>query len=158
MRVASRPVLKRINVMKNTDISQGAVRPVIHMIDHESDAIEALAMAVEARNPQVAEMLYEELGRAMQHSADNMPDNIVTMNCRVEFVDETSGLRRTVKLVYPKDADIENDCLSILTPMGAGLIGMVAGETIAWPDRAGTERMLRIVGVAPPDDRNATRD
>jgi len=124
--------------MKNTDISLDAGRPVIHMIDHESDAIEAFAMAMESRNPKVAEMLYEELGRAILHSADDMPDNIVTMNCTVEFVDETSGLRRTVKLVYPKDADIENDHLSILTPMGAGLIGMVAGETIAWPDRSGT--------------------
>ncbi len=140
--------------MKETDISAGAGRPVIHMIDHESDAIEAFAMAMESRNPKVAEMLYEELGRAILHSAENMPDNIVTMNCKVEFVDETSGLRRTVKLVYPKDADIENDHLSILTPMGAGLIGMVAGETIAWPDRSGTERMLRIVEVTPPDDAN----
>tara|TARA_R110000765_G_scaffold155179_3_gene258210 strand:+ start:735 stop:1169 length:435 start_codon:yes stop_codon:yes gene_type:complete len=140
--------------MKETDISAGAGRPVIHMIDHESDAIEAFAMAMESRNPKVAEMLYEELGRAILHSAEDMPDNIVTMNCKVEFVDETSGLRRTVKLVYPKDADIENDHLSILTPMGAGLIGMVAGETIAWPDRSGTERMLRIVDVTPPDDAN----
>mgnify|MGYP003631102346 FL=1 len=140
--------------MKNTDISLDAGRPVIHMIDHESDAIEAFAMAMESRNPKVAEMLYEELGRAILHSADDMPDNIVTMNCKVEFVDETSGLRRTVKLVYPKDADIENDHLSILTPMGAGLIGMVAGETIAWPDRSGTERILRIVNVTPPDDVN----
>ena len=140
--------------MKETDISAGAGRPVIHMIDHESDAIEAFAMAMESRNPKVAEMLYEELGRAILHSAEDMPDNIVTMNCKVEFVDETSGLRRTVKLVYPKDADIENDHLSILTPMGAGLIGMVAGETIAWPDRSGTERMLRIVEVTPPDDAN----
>ncbi|WP_417593161.1 nucleoside diphosphate kinase regulator [Parasphingorhabdus sp.] len=140
--------------MKNTDISPDAGRPVIHMIDRESDAIEAFAMAMESRNPKVAEMLYEELGRAILHSADDMPDNIVTMNCKVEFVDETSGLRRTVKLVYPKDADIENDHLSILTPMGAGLIGMVAGETIAWPDRSGTERILRIVNVTPPDDVN----
>ena len=144
--------------MKKADISPGAMRPVIHMIDHESDAIEAFAMALESRNPKVAEMLYEELGRATLHSADDMPDNIVTMNCTVEFVDETSGLRRMVKLVYPKDADIENDCLSILTPMGAGLIGMVAGETIAWPDRSGTERMLRIVSVTPPDDPIASPD
>ncbi len=144
--------------MKKADISPGAMRPVIHMIDHESDAIEAFAMALESRNPDVAEMLYEELGRATLHSADDMPDNIVTMNCAVEFVDETSGVRRMVKLVYPQDADIENDCLSILTPMGAGLIGMVAGETIAWPDRSGTERMLRIVTVTPPNDPIATPD
>jgi len=144
------PVLKRTHIMKSAIIVPGPTRPVIHMIDRESDTIEAFAM--EARNPDVAELLYGELGRAVLHAAEDMPPDIVTMNCKVEFVDETSGLRRVVKLVYPKDADIENDCLSILTPMGAGLIGMVAGETISWPDRSGTERMLRIVKVTPPEN------
>jgi actin-like ATPase involved in cell morphogenesis len=36
--------------------------------------------------------------------------------------------------------------------------GMDAGETIAWPDRSATERMLRIVGVTPPDDPIASPD
>ena len=151
------PVLKRTNIMKSATIVPGAVRPVIHMIDHESDTIEALAMAMEARNPDVAELLYGELGRAVLHAAEDMPPDIVTMNCKVDFVDETSGLRRVVKLVYPKDADIENDCLSVLTTMGAGLIGMVAGETISWPDRSGTERMLRIVKVTPPENPTASQ-
>ena len=48
--------------MEHKNISQDAMRPVIHMIDHESDTIEAFAMALEARNPKVAELLYEELG------------------------------------------------------------------------------------------------
>ena len=139
--------------MEHTDTNAGSDRPVIHMIDKESDEIEALAMGMEARNPKVAELLYGELGRAEVHPADDMPPNTVTMNCKVEFVDERSGARRVLELVYPKDADIEQDRISIFTPMGAGLIGMVAGETIAWPDRSGTERMLRIVGVTPPENR-----
>ncbi len=144
--------------MKTANINPGGTRPVIHMIDHESDTIEGFAMAMEARNPKVAELLYEELGRAVLHTAEDMPPNIVTMNCTVEFIDEKSGMRRMLKLVYPKDADIGHDRLSILTPMGAGLIGMVAGETIAWPDRSGVERMLRIVNVTPPERLEASQD
>ncbi|HEY9093075.1 nucleoside diphosphate kinase regulator [Parasphingorhabdus sp.] len=139
--------------MEHKNKNPGADRPVIHMIDTESDEIEALAMAMESRNPKVAELLYEELGRADLHPAADMPVNVVTMNCKVEFVDERSGAQRVLELVYPKDADIEQDRISILTPMGAGLIGMVAGETIAWPDRSGSERVLRIVGVTPPENR-----
>ncbi|MEW4466640.1 nucleoside diphosphate kinase regulator [Parasphingorhabdus sp. JC815] len=134
------------NTKKNTD------RPVIHMIDKESDEIEALAMTMEARNPKVAELLYEELDRAVLHPADDMPPHTVTMNCKVEFVDERSGATRVLELVYPKNADIEKDRISIFTPMGAGLIGMVAGETITWPDRSGAERLLRIVNVTPPEE------
>lgn len=138
--------------MEHTQIMPAAMRPVIHMIDQESGAIEALAMAMEERNPKVAELIYEELGRAEFHAAEEMPPHTVTMNCKVEFIDERSGAQRILKLVYPKDADIDQDRISILTPMGAGLIGMVAGEAISWPDRGGAERLLRIVKVTPPEN------
>ena len=42
--------------------------------------------------------------------------------------------------------------VSILTPIGAGLIGMVAGSSIRWPDRDGSNRLLRIVEVTPSDE------
>lgn len=148
---AFHPVLKRTTNMKKIDTNPVAGRPVIHMIDEEGDAIEALAMAMEGQNSKVSELLYEELGRAEFHTIGNMPLNIVTMNCKVEFVDERSGSQRIVTLVYPKDADVEQGRISIFTPIGAGLIGMLAGETIAWPDRSGNERMLRIVAVTPPE-------
>ncbi|WP_296220348.1 GreA/GreB family elongation factor, partial [uncultured Sphingomonas sp.] len=57
--------------------------------------------------------------------------------------------RRMVELVYPGDADIAQGRVSILTPIGAGLIGMRAGRSISWPDRDGRERLLRIVSVTP---------
>lgn len=137
--------------MEQTNTNSGHDRPVIHMIDKECEEIEGLAMTMESRNPKVAELLYGELGRAELHPANEMPPNTVTMNCKVEVLDERSGSQRVLELVYPKDADIEQDRISIFTPMGAGLIGMVAGETIAWPDRSGAERMLRIVNVTPPE-------
>lgn len=115
-------------------------------------------MAREAHNPKVVEMLYVELGRAELHAADGMPPNVVTMNCNVEFIDEKSGMLRMLKVVYPQDADIGYDRLSILTPVGAGLIGMMAGETTAWPDRTGVERILRIVNVRPPENPDKIED
>ncbi|MBF6602211.1 MAG: hypothetical protein ITG03_04505, partial [Sphingorhabdus sp.] len=45
--------------MEHEDKNQDADRPIIHMIDTESDEIEALAMAMETRNPKVAELLFE---------------------------------------------------------------------------------------------------
>ena len=72
------------------------------------------------------------------------------MNATVEFVDEASGADRTVELVYPKEADISAGRISILTPIGAGLIGLRAGQSIHWPDRDGKERWLRIISVVQP--------
>src|SRR3546814_18742657 len=76
-----------------------------------------------------------------------MPEGVVTMLSTVEFVDEGSGTRRPVQMVYPADADISSGKISILTPIGAGLIGLSEGQSILWPDRDGHERCLQIVRV-----------
>ncbi len=123
-------------------------RPPIHMIDTEADRLGALAMAAEERVPQVSELLLNEIGRAKLHTRDRVPDNVVTMHATVRFVDEASGKESTYKLVYPADADISAGRISILTPVGAGLIGMREGQSILWPDRDGHERELRIVEVS----------
>lgn len=123
-------------------------RPPIHMIDTEADSLSALAMATEDRLPQVSELLLNEIGRAKLHAADRIPDNVVTMHGTVRFVDEASGKESTYQLVYPAEADISAGRISILTPVGAGLIGLREGQSILWPDREGNERELRIVEVS----------
>ncbi len=60
---------------------------------------------------------------------------------------QASGADRTVELVYPRDADISAGRVSILTPVGAGMIGLRTGQSILWPDRDGRERKLTIVKV-----------
>ena len=124
------------------------VRPPIHMIDSEADALAALAIGARQRLPQVSALLLAEIDRAMIHRPDDVPPDAVVMNARVEFRDEASGDRRTVQLVYPGQADIALGRISILTPVGAGLIGLREGQSISWPDREGRERMLTVVTVA----------
>lgn len=124
-------------------------RPPIHIIDTECEALTALALRIEDAQPVVADLLLTELERAELHSVDALPPNTVAMNSVIAYVDERSGTRRTVQLVYPQDADIEAGRISILTPIGAGLIGLAQGDAIDWPDREGQERSLRIVQVQP---------
>ena len=52
---------------------------------------------------------------------------------------------------WPRDANLDQNRLSVLTLVGAGLIGMQAGSAINWPDRSGKERCLRIVDVRQPE-------
>lgn len=132
-------------------------RPPIHMIDHEADSLTDLALGVQDRLPQVSELLLDEIGRAKIHTEARVPADVVIMNAEVEFVDEASGGARIVQLVYPRHADISANRISILTPVGAGLIGLREGQTILWPDREGRERKLTIVKVrhVQADDRGA---
>lgn len=135
--------------MESTKVARDERRPAIHLVDTECDALYALALTIQPKKPERAAMLLAELDRAHVHPAGALPGAVVTMNSKVEFVDEASGTRRTVELVYPHEADIDAGRVSILTPVGIGLIGMAAGSAILWPDRDGHQRLLRIVSVSP---------
>ncbi|MDF0543773.1 nucleoside diphosphate kinase regulator [Sphingobium sp. H39-3-25] len=126
-------------------------RPPVHMIDTQADALSDLALRTEDRNPEVSALLLEEITRAKIHVAAKIPDDVVTMHARVEFVDESRGLPHIVELVWPGEADFAAGRLSVLTPTGAGLIGLREGGSILWPDREGRERRLTIVKVTQPD-------
>lgn len=122
-------------------------RPKIHMIEEEANQLSDLALSVEGRLPQVCELLVRETSRARIYDRQSIPADVVTMGSTVEFVDEGTGAKRTVELVYPPYADISVGRVSILTPVGAGLIGLREGQTILWPDREGHKRSLVIVSV-----------
>lgn len=132
-----------------------ASRPQIHMIEEEADKLSDMALGVEERFPQVSELLLRETSRARLHSGAAIPSDVVTMGSFVEFVDEGTGAQRLVQLVYPPEADISAGRISILTPVGAGLIGLREGQSILWPDREGHERRLVIVKVQQQVDRAA---
>ena len=131
------------------DHSSGA-RPPITLIDSEAHTLAGLAHASLASSSLAAELLLEEIDRASTKPPADLPTDVVTMLSHVEFIDEASGATHSVQLVYPRDADIEQQRLSVLTPVGAGLIGMRCGTSIDWPDRSGAYRQLRIVRVVQP--------
>lgn len=122
-------------------------RPEIHLIDTEADALSELAMNTEARNPDASAKLNEEIDRALIYAESELPSHVVTMGSEVEFIDEGSKATRTVKLVWPAEADMEENRLSVMTLVGAGLIGMQEGASIEWPDRVGHVRRLQIARV-----------
>ena len=129
---------------------QGQERPPIHVLAKESDLVAGLALKVEHRQPVVAAMLLEEIERAELHDPDTMPADAVRLGSGISFMDERAGTVRNVQLVLPVDADITEARISILTPVGAALYGLRAGEAIEWPDINGNERSITILAVAPP--------
>ena len=125
-------------------------RPPIHLLAAESDMVASLALQVEHRHPVVAAMLLEEIERAELHERETLPDSAVTIGSHVDFVDERTHQLRTVELVLPATANIAEGRISILTPMGAALYGLTAGQSIDWPNLDGEERRIRILRVRQP--------
>lgn len=132
------------------------VAPRIHLSAAECDTLSELALSARHRHPQSSAMLLAELERAVICEVGDLPPDTISMNSTIDFVDERSSARHVVQLVYPVDADIGAGRISIMTPIGAGLIGMTAGHAIRWPDREGRDRLLRIISVSPPDSEQTS--
>jgi regulator of nucleoside diphosphate kinase len=125
----------------------GDARPPIHLPVSESDVVARLALQAEHRQPVVAAMLLEEIERAELHDTDTLPADVVILGSQVAFVDENTSQMRTVTLVLPAHANIAEGRISILTPMGAALYGLAAGDSIDWPDLDGHSRRIKIARV-----------
>jgi regulator of nucleoside diphosphate kinase len=123
-------------------------RPAIVLRETDAERLSNLATQMETSAPLAANLLLEEIDRAEVRADHLVPETTVGMHSVVEFIDGAHEQARTVTLVYPTEADISAGRISILTPVGAGLIGLSPGQSINWPDRDGHERALRIVKVA----------
>ncbi len=101
--------------------------------------------------------LQRELERAIVLSSEAVPRDVVTMNSRVLYVDETTGERRLVKIVYPMEADASAGKISVLAPVGAALLGLSIGQAIEWGFPDGTRRRLRVEDVSYQPESSGRR-
>ena len=110
------------------------------------------------RRTKEIEALEAEIERAHVIQARSVARNIVTMNSRVCFQDEDSGECQEITLVYPHEADVSANRISVLAPVGAALLGLAVGQVISWPVPGGATRRLRIIDVPyqPEAAANAT--
>ncbi|WP_334163555.1 nucleoside diphosphate kinase regulator [Phenylobacterium sp.] len=94
-----------------------------------------------------AELLGRELDRAVVVRADEAPQRFVRLGSAVTYRDLTSGETRRVTLVCPDQADIDAGRLSVLSPVGAALLGLCAGATFSWSGADGRPRVVAVEAV-----------
>lgn len=82
-----------------------------------------------------------ELEQAEIVSPESVPPDVVTMNSTVCLYDADFDVTDTYHLVYPVDADIFDNRLSILNPMGMAVLGRRSGEVIRWQNANGEHEM-----------------
>ena len=112
----------------------------------KSDYEKILSLLNVTRND-VADQLEEEISRATLVEDSELPEDVVAMNSTVHFTDLETNKEFTVTLVYPHEAKLEENKISILAPVGAALIGLKVGQTIEWPLPNGRSRNLKVASV-----------
>jgi regulator of nucleoside diphosphate kinase len=120
--------------------------PAIFIAAADHERLTAMAESVAKREPETAAFLLGELERALiEAPAGNR--RIVTMGSHVRFRDDSSGRVLDAQLVYPDRADPGAHRISILTPVGAALIGLSEGQAMRWRDRGGRDKSLTVLKV-----------
>lgn len=123
-----------------------AALPTIYLTQDDLDRLfSLLETRARAEGRERFRRLEEELTRAVVVPREEIPKDIVTMNSRVLFEDETTGEQREVTLVYPWDADIAAGKISILVPVGTALLGLRVGQSIDWELPNGEKRRYRVI-------------
>ncbi len=103
------------------------------------------------RNPTLADRLFDEISRARIVPAKKMPDNVISIGSTVTYRDEINGQEKTVTLVYPENADIAAQRISVMTPIGVALIGLAEGASFDWDTRDARRRTLTVIRVERHD-------
>jgi regulator of nucleoside diphosphate kinase len=126
--------------------------PPIIVSGMDFDRLDRLATAAARSLPRTADFLAREIARGTIAPSGFILRGVVIMGSWVEFRDDATGQSRTVNLVYPDQADLADGKLSVLSPVGAALIGLSVGQSIEWETPSGGWRSLTVLQVG---DANA---
>jgi regulator of nucleoside diphosphate kinase len=99
------------------------------------------------------EALKAKLRRVRAVAASKVPPNVITMNTRVRLYDLDLREPEEYTLVYPEDADVALDRISVLAPVGTAILGHRVGDVVEWEVPAGLRR-LRVEKVVHEVERD----
>jgi len=113
-----------------TELDMGRLKPLLALPDR-----------LDQRDRRHLDELAKELRRGEVVAPEEIPPNVITMNSKVRLRDLDSGEEAVYSLVYPPDADIRQNRISILAPIGTALIGYAVGDVIEWKVPGGVARL-----------------
>lgn len=132
----------------NAQAHASGLPPSLIVSSLDFDRLEALLDSPALQQTPAIIALMDELKRAEIRAPEAIPASVVTMNSVVDCIDENSGEQRRITLVYPRDADLASQRISVLTPVGSALLGLSVGQRIDWRTGDGRVLRLRVAGIA----------
>ncbi|HVW37448.1 MAG TPA: nucleoside diphosphate kinase regulator [Pirellulales bacterium] len=101
--------------------------------------------------------LESKLEQAQVVPPEKAPRDLVTMNSVVRLRDLDTDEPEVYRLVYPHEAKIADQRLSVLAPVGSAILGRAEGSVVEWPVPSGLCR-LRIDEVVYQPEREGAFD
>ncbi|APW42721.1 GreA/GreB family elongation factor [Rhodoferax saidenbachensis] len=84
------------------------------------------------KNGQLPVALKEHCESADLVPSQDIPLDVITMYSQIEIVDLNSHRTQKLTLCYPRDAEPSLGFISVLSPVGASLLGLRVGSVAHW--------------------------
>ncbi len=85
--------------------------------------------------------LQSELEHARVVAPADVPSDVITMNSKARLRDLDTAEEMIFTLVFPGNADIEHDKISVVAPIGTAMLGHRVGDEFSWEVPAGSVRL-----------------
>lgn len=86
-------------------------------------------------------------------SSYDVAPNVVTMYSQVLIADGQTAEQRKLTLCYPHDAEPAVGFVSVLSPVGTGLLGLSVGQVARWTTPQGNQASAEILALLfQPED------
>jgi regulator of nucleoside diphosphate kinase len=119
--------------------------PDIYISTHDHRLLSHLISGVISKGGTI-NRLRGELARAILLEPSAVPTTAVGLNSSVRLQDLDTGEQEEYVLTLPAMSDPDKRRISVLAPIGTGLLGYREGDEIEWPTPGGVRR-LRLLRV-----------
>ena len=109
-----------------TEADMQRLRPLIEGMKNSRDDLRALET---------------ELKQARVVTPADVPPDVITMNSKARLRDLDTGEEMVFTVVFPGQASIEHDRISVVAPIGTAILGHRVGDEFEWQVPAGLVRL-----------------
>jgi len=109
-----------------TEADMQRLRPLIEGMKNSRDDLRALET---------------ELKQARIVTPADVPPDVITMNTKARLRDLDTGEEMVFTVVFPGNASIEHDRISVVAPIGTAMLGHRVGDEFSWEVPAGLVRL-----------------
>ena len=116
----------------------------IYMTKDDAKQLQHLLNVEKASNKfeqNTLQTLEAELNQGTLVEPNQVPGDVILMNSTVTLLDLDTEEELVCKLVFPDNADIDQNKISVLAPIGTAMLGHSVGDTFEWKTPAGLRRL-----------------
>ena len=124
------------------------MKPIISETDYKTIYSLIQDLPASQRTKEMGQ-LQRELNSALRVADEKLEEDIIRLNSYFEVKDMGTGKTLQLHLVMPKMADLSQQKISILSPLGVALIGFREGMLVEWVLPGGPKKLqiLKVVNA-----------